>query len=145
MVKGRPHKVAFNLLSSLVYFFLFSIQLSGRFYTVANYCVYRSSPTMHAAGLLCSDADGKHKAANAQLPLYETPSSSSRQHLSVDKRYQMPDFLAVAVHSCAAPVPPYTFMRRKTRVSPGFWIPPFTIVNLLRGPPAAGRVCAFNS
>ncbi|HMH24781.1 MAG TPA: hypothetical protein VK563_23560 [Puia sp.] len=88
-MKKKYNELAFRFLLFVLYFFLFAIQLTGKFYTIANFYVYQEGPSAQQAYMTrpaFSDHVFQVRSLHAQS-VYER-ALPHHQHLSLDKRFQ---------------------------------------------------------
>jgi hypothetical protein len=131
MVNKRYHKLAFKSLLSVTYFFLFAVQFTGKFYTIANFFVYNGSNGQHA-----SAANPSGNIPPDCQSFVHTKSLPDGLHLSLDKRYHA-GHLELASFGQPGLTQVYTEVRKKCYPTFSFCVSPNLTNASLRGPPDA--------
>jgi len=119
-----------KLLLLTVYLFFFAVQLSGRFYAIANFYVYGNSQVNKATTVMHLAPDGK---AGTRYKLAQ----QDRSHLSLDKRFQGRYPIQATVASSLPALAIYADIRRKYAVCKQAVQSWDRIVISLRGPPVS--------
>jgi len=119
-----------KLLLLTVYLFFFAVQLSGRFYAIANFYVYGNSQVNKATAAVPVSPDGR------AVKGYKT-TRQDRSHLSLDKRFQGRYPIQATVAPSLPALVTYADIQRKYAVCKQAVQSWDRVVTSLRGPPVS--------